>query len=164
MNIDMTKVANIILYMLHKQVTSVNDKKVLIMLFLMEHNHLNFCNKKIINEVFIKEARQPRAVVLSELFEIILSEDDLEEDDERVYFIQELMDFLELDIVEKSSHKELHFSKYEEDFDESLFTADEMKTIHKVVNDFKNTSPRNIANDCFNIELVRKTPIGEIIL
>ena len=39
----MTKVANVILYMLHKQVNHLSDKKVAIMLFLIDFNHLKFC-------------------------------------------------------------------------------------------------------------------------
>ena len=35
----MTKVANVILYMLHKQVKHLNDKKVAIMLFLIDFNN-----------------------------------------------------------------------------------------------------------------------------
>jgi len=38
MNIDMTKVANIILYMLHKQVKALNHKKIELMLFFIEYN------------------------------------------------------------------------------------------------------------------------------
>lgn len=160
----MTKVANIILYMLHKQVKSLDNRKVELMLFFIELNHLDFCNKKITNETFIKDKRAPKALVLSELFEIILSEDDLDEEDDRVYFIQELMDFLEIEIVDKPTYKELHFSKYEEDFDESLFTADEMKTIHKVVSLYKDTSSRNLANESFSIEKVRLCENGEVII
>ena len=51
--VDMTKVANIILYMLHKQVKGLNNKKVELMLFFMEKNHLDFFNQKIVNEEFI---------------------------------------------------------------------------------------------------------------
>lgn len=57
-NIDMTKVANIILYMLHKQVKALNHKKVELMLFFMEFNHLKFCGKKIVNETFVKEKKE----------------------------------------------------------------------------------------------------------
>ena len=53
--VDMTKVANIILYMLHKQVKGLNNKKVELMLFFMEKNHLDFFNQKIVNEEFIND-------------------------------------------------------------------------------------------------------------
>jgi hypothetical protein len=161
----MTKVANIILYMLHKKVNQLNDKKVLIMLFLMDYNHLNFCGSKITNEKYIKSARYPEAVVLSEIFEIIANEEDLDEEDERIYLIQELLDYLDIEICPKNNFIELNFIKLaNEDFDESIFSKDEMKTIHKIVSLYKDTSARNLANECFSIEDVRKTAKGEIII
>ncbi|WP_418185433.1 DUF4065 domain-containing protein [Aliarcobacter vitoriensis] len=162
--IDMTKVANIILYMLHKQTKALNNKKIELMLFFMEYNHFNFCNSKIINEIFIKDKRGVKALVLSELFEIILNEEILEEDDDRVYFIQELMDFLDIEIVEKDNFKELRFAKLDEDFDEGIFSKDELRSIHKIVNLYKDTSVRNISNDCFSIDKVRICQNQEIIL
>ncbi|WP_419678471.1 type II toxin-antitoxin system antitoxin SocA domain-containing protein [Aliarcobacter lanthieri] len=162
--IDMTKVANIILYMLHKQTKTLNNKKIELMLFFMENNHLNFCNEKIINETFIKDKRGVKAVVLSELFEIIINEDILDEEDDRVYFIQELMDFLDIEIVEKENFKELKFSKLDEDFDEGIFSKDELRTIHKIVTLYKDTSVRNLSNECFSIDKVRQTENKEVIL
>ena len=55
----MTKVANVILYMLHKQVKHLNDKKVSIMLFLMDFNHQKYCGQKLFNEEYIKGTRHP---------------------------------------------------------------------------------------------------------
>lgn len=164
MNSDITKIANIILYMLHKQVKSLNNKKIELMLFFMEFNHLKFCEKKIVNEIFIKEKRGVKASTLGELFDLILDEVILDEDDERVYFIQELMDFLEIDIVEKDNFKELKFKKLDEDFNEDIFSKDELKTVHKVVTLYKDFSVRNLANECFSIDLVRKTADGEIVI
>ncbi|WP_418180506.1 type II toxin-antitoxin system antitoxin SocA domain-containing protein [Aliarcobacter lanthieri] len=162
--IDMTKVANIILYMLHKQTKTLNNKKIELMLFFMENNHLSFCNEKIINETFIKDKRGVKAVVLSELFEIIINEDILDEEDDRVYFIQELMDFLDIEIVEKENFKELKFAKLDEDFDEGIFSKDELRTIHKIVTLYKDTSVRNLSNECFSIDKVRLTENQEVIL
>ncbi|MFV7790515.1 DUF4065 domain-containing protein [Aliarcobacter lanthieri] len=162
--IDMTKVANIILYMLHKQTKTLNNKKIELMLFFMENNHLSFCNEKIINEIFIKDKRGVKAVVLSELFEIIINEDILDEEDDRVYFIQELMDFLDIEIVEKENFKELKFAKLDEDFDEGIFSKDELRTIHKIVTLYKDTSVRNLSNECFSIDKVRLTENQEVIL
>lgn len=165
MNIDMTKVANIILYMLHKQVKQLNDKKVLIMLFLIDYNHLIFCGKKITNDKYIKNARYPESVILSELFDVIANGEDLQEDDERVYLIQELFDYLDIEIKEKENFIELNFIKLpNEDFDESIFSKDEMKTIHKIVSLYKDFSSRNLANECFKIEEFRKTPKGEFLI
>ncbi len=162
--VDITKVSNIILYMLHKQVKALNHKKIELMLFFMELNHLNFCGKKIINETYIKTQRGVKALVLDELFTLILDETNLEdEEDDRIYFIQELMDFLDIDIVEKPTFKELKFYKIDEDFDESIFSSDELKTIHKIVTLYKDTSVRNLANECFSLENIRKKDINEII-
>ncbi|RXI48031.1 DUF4065 domain-containing protein [Malaciobacter mytili] len=161
---DITKVANVILYMLHKQVKHLNDKKLSIMLFLMDFNHLKFCGKKIFGEEYIKSSRNPEPKVLGEIFDIIANGDDLEEEDERLYLIQELLDYLDIEVEEKEKFIELRFLKMEEEFDETLFTKDEMKTIHKIVETYFDTTTRNIANATFQIEEVRKTPKGEIII
>lgn len=164
MNTDITKIANIILYMLHKQVKALNNKKVELMLFFMEFNHLKFCGKKIVNETFVKEKRGVKASILGELLEIIINEEILEEDDERVYFIQELMDFLEIDIVDKGTFKELRFKKLDEEFDEDIFSKDELKTIHKAVTLYKDFSVRNLSNECFSIDIVREKNENDIII
>ncbi|AXH14871.1 type II toxin-antitoxin system antitoxin SocA domain-containing protein [Malaciobacter mytili] len=161
---DITKVANVILYMLHKQVKHLNDKKLSIMLFLMDFNHLKFCGKKIFGEEYIKSSRNPEPKVLGEIFDIIANGEDLEEEDERLYLIQELLDYLDIEVEEKEKFIELRFLKMEEEFDETLFTKDEMKTIHKIVETYFDTTTRNIANATFQIEEVRKTPKGEIII
>ena len=160
----MTKVANVILYMLHKQVKQLNDKKVSIMLFLMDYNHLKYCEKKIFNDEYIKGTRHPEPVIVSELFDIVANEEDLEEDDERIFLMQELLDYLDIEVVEKEKFIELNFIKMEEEFDESIFDKEELRTINKIVNEYKDTSSRNIANDCFKIDEVRATAKGEIII
>ena len=92
MNIDMTKIANIILYMLHKQVKALNHKKIELLIFFIELNHINFCGKKILGETFIKTSRGVKAEVLDELFTLILDEVEFEdEEDDRVFFIQTLL-------------------------------------------------------------------------
>lgn len=160
----MTKVANVILYMLHKQVKHLNDKKLSILLFLMDYNHMKFCESKIFGEEYIKGPRQPEPKVLSELFEIIANEEDLDEEDARLYLIQEILDYLDIEITPTDKYTELSFIKMEEEFDEELFTDDELKTIYKVVSLYQETSPRNVANDCFKLEDVRKTQKGEVII
>ena len=116
-------------------------------------------------ETFIKTSRGVKAEVLDELFTLILDEVEFEdEEDDRVFFIQELMDFLEIEIVEKERFKELKFSKLDEDFDETIFTSDELKSIHKVINLYKDTSVRNLSNECFSLEKVRKSENGKIVL
>jgi len=160
----MTKVANVILYMLHKKVKHLNDKKLSIMLFLMEYKHLKFCDKKIFNEEFIKNSRNPEPVLLDELFDVIGNNEDLKEDDERLYFIQELLDYIDIEVLERKKFVELRFIKMEEEFDESIFDEDEMKTIHKVVSEYKESSPRTVANACFQIDDFRKIKNGDVII
>lgn len=161
---DMTKVANVILYMLHKQVKHLNDKKVSILLFLMDYNHQKFCGKKIFGDEYIKTSRNPEPVMLSEIFDIIANQEDLDENDERLFLIQELLDYLDIEIQSKENYIELNFLQMEEEFDESLFSKDEMKTIHKIIQEFTDTTPRNIANACFQLEEVRNTTKGDVIL
>ena len=164
MTIDMTKVANVILYMLHKQVKHLTDKKVAIMLFLIDFNHLKYCGKKIFNDEYIKGSRHPEPAIVGELFDIVANEEDLEEEDDRIYLMQELLDYLDIEVIEKEKFIELNFIKMEEDFDESIFDKDEIKTIHKIVSQYQDTSSRNIANECFKIDEVRTTPKGEVII
>lgn len=163
MNIDMTKVANVVLYMLHKQVKFLNDKKLIIMLFLIDYNHQKFCGKKIFGDEYIKDSRHPQAAVIGEIFDIIANGEDVEEDDERLYLIQELLDYLDIEVIQKEKFIELKFIKMEEEYDETLFDKDELKTIYKIVSTYQQTSPRNIANDCFKLEEVRNTAKNEII-
>ena len=160
----MTKVANVILYMLLKQVKQLNDKKVSIMLFLMDYNHQKYCGQKLFNETYIKGSRHPEPIVLSELFDIVANEEDLEEEDERIYLMQELLDYLDIEVIKKEKFIELNFIKMEEEFDESIFSKDELKTVYKIVSQYQDSSARNIANDCFKIDEVRNTPKGEIII
>ena len=160
----MTKVANVILYMLHKQVKQLNDKKVSIMLFLMDYNHQKYCGQKLFNETYIKGSRHPEPIVLSELFDIVANEEDLEEEDERIYLMQELLDYLDIEVIKKEKFIELNFIKMEKEFDESIFSKDELKTVYKIVSQYQDSSARNIANDCFKIDEVRNTPKGEIII
>lgn len=164
MNIDITKIANAILYMLENNTKHLNDKKLSILLFLIEYEHLKNHGKKIFNEEFIKQKRNPEPVVLSEIFDIIANNEDLEEDDERLYLITELLDYLDIEILTKEKFIELNFIKMEEDFDSSLFTKEEMKTIKSIVEKYQDDTPRKIANASFQIEKVRETPLNETII
>jgi hypothetical protein len=94
---------------------------------------------------------------LGEIFDIIINDEDLEEDDERLYIIQELLEYIDIEIINKEKFIELQFIQLDEDFDEDIFTKDELKSINKVVLEYKDTTSRNIANDCFKIDIVRQT-------
>ena len=52
----------------------------------------------------------------------------------------------------------------EEDFDESLFEKEELKTINKVIAKYKDDSVRSTANATFKIEEVRQTDIDTVII
>ncbi len=161
---DMTKIANVILYMLHKQVKFLNDRKLSIMLFLIDYNHLKYCETKIFGDTYIKSARNPEPKILGELFEIISHEEDLNEDDERLYLIQELLEYLDIKVEVKDKFVELKFIKMEEEFDDTLFLENELKTIHKIVSEYLDASHRSVANACFEIDEVRITKKGEVII
>ncbi len=164
MKFDITKIANTIVYMLDNGVLHLNDKKLLILLFLIDYEHQENYNSKIFGEEYIKDKRNPQAKVLSELFDILANDEDLDEEDERRYLIAELLDYVDMGILEKNNFIELKFIKMDEEFDESLFTKDEMETLDKVISKYKDETPRKIANACFGIDKVRETIMGEVII
>ncbi|WP_320033752.1 type II toxin-antitoxin system antitoxin SocA domain-containing protein [Halarcobacter sp.] len=164
MKIDITKIANVILYMLENDMKHLNDKKLSILLFLIEFEHQKNFNKKIFNEQFIKQKRNPEPMILSEIFDIIANNEDVDEDDERLYLITELLDYLDIEILTKEKFIELNFIKMEEDFDKSLFSKDEMETISNITNKYQEDTARKVANACFQIEEVRQAPLDEIII
>ena len=161
---DITKVANFILYMIANKVSHINDKKLSILLFLIDYKSLQTYDMKIFGEDYIKAPRSPEPKILTELFDIIANEEDLEDDDERLYLIQELLDFVDIEIVKKTNFIELQFVKFEEEFDKSIFTRKELKLIDSIIEKYRDTTVRNIANACFKIDKVRETANGEVII
>ncbi len=161
---DITKIANFILYMIENKVSHINDKKLSILLFLIDYKSLQTYDIKIFGEEYIKTPRNPEPKILTELFNIIANEEDLEEDDERLYLIQELLDFVDIEIVKKPNFIELQFIKVEEEFDKSIFTRKELKLIDSTIEKYRDTTVRNIANACFKIDKVRETTNGEVII
>ncbi|MCP4970362.1 MAG: DUF4065 domain-containing protein [Arcobacter sp.] len=164
MKIDITKIANTILYMMDNKVLHLNDRKLSILLFLMEFNHLENCQEKLFNETYLKTNRNPEPVILADLFDIIANNLDLDEDDERLILITELLDYLDIEIIAKENYIELEFIKMDEEFDETLFTKDEIKTINKVISNHKEDTARKVANSCFKIDKVRETKLNDIII
>jgi len=164
LKLDITKVANIILYMMNENVLHLSDRKLSILLFLMDFNHLENCEDKIFGEEYIKDKRNPEPRVISELFDIIANQEDLDEEDERLFLIQEILDYIDIEVITKDKFIELQFIKMDEEFDESLFDKEEMKTINKVITKYKDETARKIANACFQIDKVRQTQIGETII
>ncbi len=160
---DITKVANLILYMIHKKVKNLNDKKLTLMMFFMEYNHLEYCGSKIFFDTYIKQKRNPESLILSDIFDVIANEENLEDEDLRIFLINELCEYVDIDINKKDTFVELKFDSKEE-FDEELFTKDEMKSIQKVINSYKDTSVRNLANETFSIDIIRKTELDNIII
>ncbi len=161
---DITKIANLILHMIEKDVAHLNDKKLSILLFLIDYKSSQINGSKIFGDEYIKESRHPEPKLLTEIFEVLANDEDLEDDDFRLDFIQELLSFIDISIIEKPKFIELKFLKYEEEFDNSIFTKDEMNLIDEVIKKYKEKTARNIANDCFKIDIVRQTQKGEIIL
>ena len=164
MKLDITKVANVVLYMIDENVLHLNDRKLSILLFLMDFNHLENCEDKIFGDEYIKDKRNPEPKILSELFDIIANQEDLEEEDERLFLIQELLDYIDIEIETNEKFIELKFIKMEEEFDESLFNKEELKTINKVIEKYKDETARKIANACFQIDKVRETALNDIII
>ncbi len=160
----MTKIAHAIIYMLDHNVTQLDDRKLSIMLFLMDYNHLENCGEKMFDEEYIKDNRQPKPKILGEVFDIISNNEDLDEDDERLFVIQELLDYIDIEIIEGEKFVELKFIKMEESFDEELFDVDEFKTMNRMIKLYAEMTPRKIANECFKIEKVRTTDLGEVII
>ncbi len=161
---DIVKIANAIIYLLDKKVAHLNDKKLSIMLFLMDYNHQENCGEKIFNEEYVKTNRNPKPRILGEVFDIIANNEDLDEDDERLFVIQELLDYIDIEIIDKEKFVELQFIKMEEGFDEELFNVDEFKTMNKIIKLYGDMTPRNIANECFKIDTVRETANDEVII
>lgn len=162
MNIDITKIANVIVLMIDKKVKNLDDRKLSIMLFLMDYNHKKAVGELIFTDDYIKNKKLPSSVILSELFDIIASQEELSEDDDRLYLIEELIEYIDIDITPKEKFTELKFSKNEE-FDDEIFSKEELKTINKIIINFKDTSFRNIANEPFSLDLFRDKKDGEMI-
>lgn len=164
MKIDITKIANVILYMLEKDVKHLNDRKVAILLFLMDFENQKKTGEKIFNEDYIKDKRNPEPVVIGEIFEIIANSEDLDEEDERLYIIQELLDYLDIEVLTKDKFIELKFIKMEEEFDKSLFSRKELNSIEAIIEKYAEDTARKVANATFKIQKVRDTALNEIII
>jgi hypothetical protein len=146
------------------KVENLNDKKLLALLFMIDNTHLEEHGEKIFGDEYTKEKRTPEAKIMGDIFDIIANDIDLEEDDERLYIITEFLDSLDIEILEKEKFIELNFVKMEEDYDKSVFTEIEKITIGTTVAKYLKETPRQMANATFQIEKVRTTAIGEVII
>jgi hypothetical protein len=164
MKFDITKIAHAILFMIENKVTHLNEKKLSALLFLIDYTHLEKHKKKVFGEKYIKTKRAPEPKILGDLFKIIANDIDLEDEDERVYIITELLDFLDIEILDKEKFVELGFIKMEEIYDPSLFSQSEKEVINEIIKKYKKETPRQISNATFSIEKVREIAIGEIII
>jgi hypothetical protein len=160
----MPKVANAILYMMENSVSHLNDRKVSILLFLIDYEYHTKHNQKVFGDSYLKTKRNPEPVVLAEIFDIIANNDDLEEGDERLYLIEELFEYIDMEIHTKDKFIELKFLDIDEKFDKDAFSKDELKVLKDVVSKHKNSTSRNVANATFAIEAVRQTQIDSIII
>ncbi len=164
MKCDITKIANAILFMMENKVINLNEKKVSALLFLIDYEHLEKYEKKVFAEEYIKTKRAPEPKILGDLFQIIANDVDLEDEDDRVYIITELLDFLDIEILEKEKFTELGFVKMEEEYDPSLFSKTEKEVMHEIIEKYKKETPRQVSNKTFGIQKVRETTIGDIII
>ena len=164
MKFDITKVANAIVYMIDNNTQHLNDKKLLILLFLIDYEHMANYKEKVFGDEYIKEKRHPEAKIISDIFDILANDLDLEEEDDRRYLITELLDYIDIEIYEKDKFIELRFIKMEEEFDKSLFDKKEMKTINTIIEKYKDATARKVANATFQKEKVRDTALGEVII
>jgi len=164
LNFDITKVANAIVYMLDNNVQHLNDKKLSILLFLMDYSNVDNYKEKIFGEQYIKEKRQPEPKIISDIFDILANDLDLDEEDERRYLITELLEYVDIEIFEKNKFIELKFVKMEEEFDKSLFSKKEMITMDTIIEKYKDETARKVANATFQKEKVRNTNLGEVII
>jgi hypothetical protein len=161
---DINKVANATLFMLESKVDNLNDKKLAALLFMIDYTHLEKHGEKVFGEEYIKEKRTPEPKIMGDIFDIIANDIDLEDDDDRLYLITEFLDSLDIEILEKSKFIELKFIIMEEDYDKSLFSKEERETMNTIVKKYLKETPRQMANATFQIEKVRNTPMGEIII
>ncbi|MDB4257242.1 Panacea domain-containing protein [Arcobacteraceae bacterium] len=164
MKFDITKIANAILFMIENKVTNLNEKKLSALLFLIDYTHLEKHGEKVFGEKYIKTKRAPEPKILGDLFRIIADDIDLEDEDERVYIITELLDFLDIEILDKQKFVELGFIKMEKVYDPSLFFPNEKEVMSEIIRKYKNETPRQISNTTFGIEKVRETATSEVII
>ncbi len=164
MKFDINKVANATLYMLENKVNHLNDKKLVAMLFMIDYSHFTQYGEKIFADLYIKEKRSPRAQIMSDIFNIIANDIDLDEDDERLYIISEFLEFLDIEILKKEKFTELNFIKMEEEYDKTLFSKKERNTLESIVSKYRKETPRQMSNATFSIDAVRQTKLGDIII
>ena len=164
MKFDISKIANATLYMLENKVVNLNDKKLEALLFMIDYTHYKKHEEKIFGDEYIKAKRSPEPKIMGDIFGIIANDIDLEENDERMYIITEFQEFLDIEILEKEKFIELGFVKMEEEYDKTLFTQKERNTIEAVVEKYAKETPRQMSNATFQIEKVRTTPLGEVII
>ena len=164
MKFDITKIANAILFMIEKKTTNLNEKKLSALLFLIDYIHLEKYGEKVFGEKYKKTKRAPEPKILGDLFRIIANDIDLEDEDDRVYIITELLDFLDIEILDKEKFVELGFVKMEEIYDPSLFSQSEKEVMSEIIIKYQKETARQMSNATFGIEKVRETAIGEVII
>ena len=164
MKFDISKIANATLYMLENKVVNLNDKKLEALLFMIDYTHYKKHEEKIFGDEYIKAKRSPEPKIMGDIFNIIANDIDLDENDERMYIITELLEFLDIEILEKEKFNELVFVKMEEEYDKTLFTQKERNTIEAIATKYAKETPRQMANATFSIEKVRTTVLGDIII
>jgi hypothetical protein len=150
--------------MIENKVENLNDKKLSSLLFIIDYTHLEDHGEKIFGEEYLKEKRTPTPKIMGDIFDIIANDIDLDDEDDRLFIITELLAYLDIEILEKEKFIELNFLRMEEEYDKTIFSKKERKTIETIVEKYKKETPRQMANATFSIDKVRTTPVGEIII
>lgn len=154
MNFDITKIAMAILYFLENEVKQLSERKLLAMLFLIDFNYFEKNGKFVFIDDYIKEKRYVKSALLSEIFEIIKSEKDIE-GDELEFLIKEFLEFIEIDIDKKENHIDIKFQAIEK-FDSEAFDEREFEILKEITKTYKNSSNRNTLNALFSIDKFRE--------
>jgi len=154
MNFDITKIAMAILYFLENDVKQLSERKVLAMLFLIDFNYFEKNGKFVFIDDYIKEKRYVKSALLSEIFETIKLEKDIE-GDELEFLIKEFLEFIEIDIDKKENHIDIKFQAIEK-FDSEAFDEREFEILKEITKTYKNSSNRNTLNALFSIDKFRE--------
>jgi len=166
MKFDITKIANAIIYMLDSKSKYLNNRKIISLLFMVDYYYKEEHNEKVFGEIYKKDDREPRAVILENIFQIIIDNDDLDENDENYFLIKEMREYLKINVVNRGRYKELKFLKVNEDegFDRELFSDEEFEMLKYIVKKFLGDSSRKVANAVFRIDEFRALESGDIII
>ena len=164
MKFDITKVANAIIYMLDSESRFLNHRKIALMIFLVDFYHLEQYGVKVFGDDYVKDPREPKSVMLDNLFQVIIEDDEIDETDDSYFLIGELMEYLDIDVIHRGRYKELKFFKRYESFNDEMFSETEFEILEYIIKKYKNETSRKTANSIFRIDDFRAVDNGDIII